>query len=322
MKIGMQLHPDRGVDAVMEEARMADQQGYDSIWLSDHLMRPYTNDHKADGPLDYFVLATALGAVTSRTRLGWNTLNLAFRPVPVLAKMLATLDQITHGRVIASLGSGWLKDEYEAYNLNWYEDHDERADFSREAALLMKELWTHPAPQETTFEGKFVQVYKLPFNPEPYQKPHIPIWWGGDSEATLQSVKEVGDGWIPLRSGTIENVTRLRQNPEWPKDITIIVGRRIIVAETHDEALAEATAEYERGKAAGAPGIPPTLEAFVANNVIGSPDECLQQLAVLEDAGINYMRCSFTAEAPQERVSRLLIPRLDEVPSGRLVARA
>ena len=84
MRIGLQLHPDRGVDAVMEEARVADQQGYDSIWLSDHLMRPYTTEHKADGPLDYFVLATALGAVTSRTRLGWNTLNLAFRPVPVL----------------------------------------------------------------------------------------------------------------------------------------------------------------------------------------------------------------------------------------------
>jgi alkanesulfonate monooxygenase SsuD/methylene tetrahydromethanopterin reductase-like flavin-dependent oxidoreductase (luciferase family) len=135
------------------------------------------------------------------------------------------------------------------------------------------------------------------------------------------TVKEVGDGWIPLRSGTIDNVTRLRQDPEWPQDITIIVGRRIIVAESHDEALAEATAEYERGKAAGAPGIPPTVEAFIANNIIGSADECLQQLATLEEAGINYVRCAFTADAPQERVSRLLISRLDEIPSGKLVAR-
>jgi alkanesulfonate monooxygenase SsuD/methylene tetrahydromethanopterin reductase-like flavin-dependent oxidoreductase (luciferase family) len=116
-------------------------------------------------------------------------------------------------------------------------------------------------------------------------------------------------------------VKRLRQDPEWPQDITIIVGRRIIVADTHDEAIVEATGEYERGKAAGAPGIPPTIDEFVANNVIGSADECLQKLASFEEAGINYVRCAFTADGPQERVSRLLIPRLDEIPSGNLVAR-
>jgi len=69
MKLGLQLHPDRGVDAVIAEARRADEQGFDSVWLSDHLMNPM-GQHTADGPLDYFVLMTALGAVTKRTLAG------------------------------------------------------------------------------------------------------------------------------------------------------------------------------------------------------------------------------------------------------------
>src|SRR5712692_6255790 len=99
MKFGLLLHPERGVDAVFDEARAADRQGYDSIWLFDHLMG-WRGRQQADLPLDCFTLMTALGAVTSRTRLAWAMLNTSFRRPAVQAKMLATLDQITHGRVI------------------------------------------------------------------------------------------------------------------------------------------------------------------------------------------------------------------------------
>ena len=71
MKIGLQLHPDRGVDAVIAEARLADEQGFDSVWLSDHIMNT-RGEHKPDGPLDLFTLAVAIGAVTTRTRLAWG----------------------------------------------------------------------------------------------------------------------------------------------------------------------------------------------------------------------------------------------------------
>ena len=72
MKIGIELHPRRGVDAVLEEARSADDQGYDSVWLSDHLFHGRGND-TADEPLEMMTLATAVGAVTKRTRLAWSS---------------------------------------------------------------------------------------------------------------------------------------------------------------------------------------------------------------------------------------------------------
>src|SRR5205823_5620387 len=184
MKVGLTLHPERGLDALFEEARQADRQGYDSIWLGDHLMSP-SGETSPDGPLDMFTLGTALGAWTMRVRIAWAMPNLGFRPPTVLAKMLATLDHTTHGRVIATVGSGWFKEEYEAYGIPLIDDHDERVEYAREVVMLLRELWTHPAPERVTFEGKHVRVRDLPFSPAPFQRPHPPIWFGGDSDATI-----------------------------------------------------------------------------------------------------------------------------------------
>ena len=143
-------------------------------------------------------------------------LNPSFRNPAVLAKMLATLDQITEGRVICSLGAGWLKPEYEAYDVPFIDDHDERIAHEREVVQLLKQLWTHPAPERVTFEGDYVRVRDLAFNPVPYQRPHPPIWIGGDSEATVALALELGDGWVPLMRGQPDIVRELRADPSWP----------------------------------------------------------------------------------------------------------
>src|SRR5689334_3522323 len=96
MKFGIQLHQERGADAVLEEARLADAQGFDSVWLFDHLMAFRAGGpHVALEPLETFTLMSAVGAVTHHVRLAFAMLNLSFRHPPVLAKMLTTLDQIT-----------------------------------------------------------------------------------------------------------------------------------------------------------------------------------------------------------------------------------
>ncbi|HEX5140647.1 MAG TPA: LLM class flavin-dependent oxidoreductase [Dehalococcoidia bacterium] len=314
MKIGLQLHPDRGVDAVIEEARLADEQGFDSVWLSDHIMNT-RGEHKADGPLDLFTLAVAIGAVTKQTRLAWGTLNTTLRPPALFAKMLSSLDQITHGRVIATLGSGWNKAEYDAYNLPWIEDHDERAEAGREVIAMMKQLWTHPAPELTTFEGKYFQVRDLPFNPEPYQKPHMPIWVGGESEPTMRTVRELADGWMMLSAGG--NPAKVREalaHPDWPKrPMTLIKGGRIIVADTRDEALRLAEVEYDTLKKTAPQIAPPTFDDFVDREIIGTTDDCLEKLAGLEAIGVNYVRCNFNSSVLQDRVARDILPRLGEV---------
>src|SRR5215207_9453643 len=150
MRFGVQLHPDRGADAVLREARVADEHGFDSVWTGDHLLG-IRGEPSPHSPLETLTLMTAIGAVTQRVRLGFAMLNPSFRNPALLAKMLATLDQITHGRVISALGAGWFQDEYAAYGLPFIEDHDERIAHEREVVQLMTQLWTHPAPERSTF---------------------------------------------------------------------------------------------------------------------------------------------------------------------------
>lgn len=304
MKFGLLLHPERGIDALFEEARAADRQGYDSIWLFDHLM-DWRGEPGPLFPMDSLTLMTALGAVTSRVRLAWAMLNPSFRTPALLAKMLATLDQVTHGRVICTLGAGWFQEEYDAYRLPFIEDHDERIEQAREAIQLLKELWTHPAPERVTFEGHYVSVHNLAFAPAPYQKPYPPIWFGGDSPASQALVRELADGWVMLRT-TQEALAAALAAPDWPqRPMTLVRNARIIVGETHDEALQTVSALFERSR--GVPGTPATLEEFAARFIAGTRDECRQQLDAIEAGGVNYLRLAFDDAEQQERVAQALI---------------
>lgn len=319
MKFGIQLHQERGVDAVLEEARQADAQGYDSVWLYDHLMayRPGVAD-VAHEPLETFTLMTAIGAVTQRVRLAFATLNLSFRHPPVLAKMLATLDQVTHGRVICSIGAGWFENECNAYDIPFVADHDERVVREREIALLFKALWSHPAPERTTFEGRYVQVHDLPFNPAPYQQPHPPIWIGGDSEATVALVKELGDGWVMLRSGTRETLEPLLSASDWPRrPLTLVRNATIYFAATREEAVNQATRVFESGAA----GPAPSLDAYLRNAILGTAEECVARIHEMETWGINYARLNFPDVEYQRAFAEQLLPLVAE-PSGEVAARA
>jgi alkanesulfonate monooxygenase SsuD/methylene tetrahydromethanopterin reductase-like flavin-dependent oxidoreductase (luciferase family) len=312
---------DAGADAVLDEARVADEQGFDTVWLWDHLMLHRGDDHRADRPLDPFTLMIAVGAVTSRVRLSWATLNLSFRNPAVLAKMLTTLDQITHGRVIACVGSGWFPEECEAYNIPFIEDHGGRMEYAKEVLDLWLELWQHPAPERVTFSGEHVQVKDLPFNPAPYQQPHIPIWWGGDSDASLEMVKRYCSGWMMINRGTPEALREVFADPEWPKrPMTVIKGGRVMVGATRAEAMADAEAEYEVVRTAVSTQPIPSFEEFVSREIIGTPDECIARLAELQATGINYLRLNFRDLEVQERFARLILPRAAELEERAAVA--
>jgi len=295
MRIGLLLHPERGVRAVYEEASLADDQGYDSVWLSDHVV-------SRNAPLDAFTLMTAIGARTRSVRLAWSMLNVHFRYPAMLAKVLATLDQITEGRVICSLGSGSNPAEHAAYNIPIPDDHDARVAYTREVVQLLKLLWTHPAPELVSFDGAFVRVRDLAFSPEPFQAPHPPIWLGGESPATLAVVKELADGWVTLTRDVahqgLEDPTRTIRTalgaPDWPRRaMDVVLQARIFVARTHEAALAEARATL--GEAQGRFG-----------EIVGTPDECLERIDELARLGVTYLRATFATLDQQARVAELL----------------
>ena len=349
MKIGIQLHTDRGVDYTLDEARRADQQGYDSVWLWDHLMdwkytvAPQTPEmkgatvritsepvHAPDYPFESFTLMSAIAAVTNHVKLTWATLNLNFRYPAVQAKMLTTLDHISHGRVIPCVGSGWYQEECEAYSIPLEGGHYDRIVYAREVIQLWRQLWSNPAPAKTTFEGEYIKVKDLPFNPEPFEGRTIPIWWGGDSDASIETVKMLCDGWMTTTASSIEKMGSVAASPDWPdRPMSLIKGGRLFLGKTREEGIEEARKEYEQTLARTAAGgnsrnqgnLPQTFDAFLAREVVGSADDCLAKLAEMQAAGLNYLRLTFTSEEAQEKVAELLLPRLDEI-DERVAAKA
>jgi alkanesulfonate monooxygenase SsuD/methylene tetrahydromethanopterin reductase-like flavin-dependent oxidoreductase (luciferase family) len=311
VKFGLQLHADRGADAVLREARLADAQGFDSVWTGDHLFATRGEPYP-DRPLETWTLMTAIGATTQHVRLAFATLNPSFRNPALLAKMLATLDQITHGRVICTLGAGWFEDEYRAYGMPFIEDHDARIDHEREVAQLFKQLWMHPAPERVTFEGRYVTTHELPFSPTPFQQPHPPIWIGGNSPATQQLVKEVGDGWILLSAGGVRQVLAdATAAVDWPtRELTIVSGANVFGADTRDAAESTARRAFEAGQVQ----FVQSLDALMQTGFIGSRDDLAERFAELEGWGINYARLTFSDAAQQTYFAENVLPHVGGVP--------
>jgi len=312
-RVGLFINPpaETTADAIVKQAVDADRQGFDSVWLGDHLIDYRGEPFSAEGPVDSFTVSTAIGALTKRIRLAWGMLNPSFRNPAHLAKMLSTLDQLTHGRVICSIGAGWLEPEYVAYDIPFIDDHDERIAHEREVVLLLKELWTRPAPERVTFEGKHVRARDLAFNPAPFQKPHPPIWIGGDSEATVALAKELGDGWVPLSRGEPAIVEELRSEPDWPtRPMTIVRITWMLVAESREAVRPEAEQAYEKVRNTATLQAPASFDEFLEREVIGTPAECVARIGELERAGIDYHLVTFADEDQQERVARLLLPLL------------
>jgi alkanesulfonate monooxygenase SsuD/methylene tetrahydromethanopterin reductase-like flavin-dependent oxidoreductase (luciferase family) len=322
MRIGLHLHQDRDLDAIFEESRLADAQGFDSMWLSDHLMS-WAGRPGPDLPMDAFTLMVALGARTRNIRLAWSMLNVSPHNPAVLAKMVATADRVTKGRVIAAVGSGWFREELAAYNVPVIQDHDARSAYAREVVELWRQLWRHPAPELTTFEGRYLQVRDLPFSPAPHQQP-MPIWMGGDSPPTMAIVRELADGWVPWSTVTKEDFERVRSAPDWPaRPITICRSSRVIVAEQRQAAIQEARRSFDtlieaRKRRVDPPNFPSrrwpeSFEELLEQEVIGDPDDCLARLAEFESWGVTYIWATFDTPDQQDRAARLLLPRLSEL---------
>jgi alkanesulfonate monooxygenase SsuD/methylene tetrahydromethanopterin reductase-like flavin-dependent oxidoreductase (luciferase family) len=313
VQFGLQLHADRGVDAVLQEARLADEQGFDSVWTGDHLIT-IRGEQRPDRPLETWTLMTAIGATTRRVRVAFATLNPSFRNPALLAKMLATLDQITHGRVICTLGAGWFQDEYTLYDIPFIEDHDARIDQEREVAQLLKLLWTRPAPKRMTFQGRYVGATDLLFSPAPFQRPHPPIWIGGNSPATHNLVKELGDGWMLLSAGGVRDVIRQATSaPDWPsRELTIVAGANVVSADTRDGAQRAAREAFEAGKGAFAP----SLDALMHSGIIGPRELIAERFDELASWGVNYLRLTFSDAAQQTYFAEHVLPHVSQARPG------
>lgn len=156
---------------------------------------PYTLDRKHPGGGDALETFSILGVVagaTEKLRLVTSVLVLPYRNPVLTAKMVASLDVLSNGRVTLGVGVGWLKEEFEALSTP---DFDKRGAVTDEWLAIFKNLWTN---SPASFEGKFYRYKNIRSEPFPLQEPHPPIWVGGHSPAALRRTAKHGDGWHPV----------------------------------------------------------------------------------------------------------------------------
>ncbi len=208
MKYGFIL-PNRGLLGTPENtvtiAQRAEEMGYDSLFKGDHIVvprsigspYPYTPTGEFPGSntgeaQEMLAVLSFLAGQTSRIRLVTSVIIVPHRNPLVAAKALATLDVLSKGRLVVGIGAGWMREEFEALGLPPFE---ERGAVTDEYVRAFKELWTSETP---TFKGKYCQFSDITFVPKPVQKPHPPIWVGGESPRALRRTAELADGWYPL----------------------------------------------------------------------------------------------------------------------------
>ena len=185
-------------------AQKAESLGFESFWLPEHTIVPVHTTSRyggtADGSIplsmsdsgDPLIGLARASAVTQHIKLG-TAISLVPEHNPILqAKQIATLDRLSNGRFIFGIGAGWLLEETEIMG----GDFEHRWGQTREAILAMKELWTQ---DEAEFHGKYYNFPPVRCNPKPVQKPHPPVFLGGNAPNVLKRIVAWGDGWMPVR---------------------------------------------------------------------------------------------------------------------------
>src|SRR5439155_25984300 len=172
-------------------ARTAEELGYDAINIPEHIVMPadLVGTMGSHWPHALTTMAFVAGA-TSRIRVNSCVIVLPYHEPVVLAKAVSTLDVLSGGRLTLTFGVGHAEHEFEALGVPFHR----RGRISDEYLEAMTVLWTEDAP---AYHGEFVRFEGVHFDPKPVQRPHPPLWFGGNSPAAMRRVARYGTGWMP-----------------------------------------------------------------------------------------------------------------------------
>src|SRR5947209_7210451 len=238
MQIGFNIPvtPPLGTPATM--ARLAvegEAIGYNYACVSDHVVEPtdihsrYPYSDSGEFPKasrgerqEQLTAVTYLAGKTSRLRFLTSVMVVPHRPAVLTAKILATIDVMSGGRLTLGIGAGWMREEFEAIDAP---DFDARGSVTDEYVRAFIELWTKDAPE---FHGKHVRFSNIGFAPKPVQKPHPPIWVGGESGPALRRAARIGDAWYPIGTNPqnpLDSMKRFQAGVERLRRLTREAGR-------------------------------------------------------------------------------------------------
>ncbi len=190
-------------DTMVREAKLAEEAGFEAIWVGDHVALPRDLGDAAQVPrLEALVALSYMAAVTTRVRLGAGVIVLPQRQPVLLAKQLTSIDVLSKGRLTVGIGVGYVDAELRALGAS-LADRGARTD---EYLAALHALWQEPGP---AFEGRFLSFEDVIQRPLPVQRPHPPIVIGGDSPAAFRRAVTSGNGWYGWQLGIDETAQAL-----------------------------------------------------------------------------------------------------------------
>jgi len=272
------------------QVQKAEQDGFASFWLMDHFFQLPFHGPVDEPFFDVWTVLPALAMVTERIRLGTMVSPVGYRNPALLARMVATMDNVCRGRFNFGFGAGGYKPEYEAYGYTFIEKGSVRLAQMKEAIQLMKLLWTEP---RATFQGEFFHIKDAILEPKPVQKPHPPLLIGGvGPKLTLRIIAEVGDAcnlWGPPLYFREQRQTLIRHCETMGRDeATIEKTTYDLVICAPDEVAVEA--KVKRLTARG-------RENWMA--LVGTPAQLVDIVGAYQDEGADHLCLEFAGNDPE-----------------------
>jgi F420-dependent oxidoreductase-like protein len=260
-------------DELLARARYAEDAGFDGAWLFDHF-KPLYGD--PSGPcMEAWTSMAALAAATTRIRLGVLVTGVTYRPPSILATEVATVDNVSGGRVELGMGAAWFAQEHEELGID-FPPNKERAQRLEEAVQVMKLLMTRDGAR---FDGEYYRLRGATYNPKPVQKPHPPLWIGASGERLmLPIVGRYADAWHAFGR---------------PDDLR----RKARIVDEHAE---------KSGRD------PSSILHASALSISEDWDEVTRTAVALRDAGFGYLTVSWPAEG-RARVDQFLATVAPEI---------
>ena len=269
-----------------EAARVADESGFFGIQMGDHILHSLEPGALRRGLIWYdpFVLASHLATLTKHVRIVFGVVVLPYRHPIHTARLVSTLDQISGGRVVLGVGSGWLRAEFDALGVPF----DHRGAMTDEYIKAMKVLWTEDRP---SFEGRYVSFGNLVFLPKCVQEPHVPLWIGGASRPAMRRAAHLGDCWCPNAGGP----ESLAKDIAWTKARALALGRQPDALDfSYRLHIGKRDQRMDKGRRDAHP------EKYVPQKEVTEPQEIIDFVGQFQEAGINHLLIQFNWEKPAD----------------------
>ncbi len=276
------IPPPQQWDTMVAVARVAEETGYDSVWVYDHLHTfPDAGRHST---WEAWTLMTGLAEATERVRLGQMCTCNSYRPPALLAKIAACVDVMSGGRLEVGIGAGWYEREYGGYGYEFPAPPD-RIGMLDEAVQILRMMWTE---ESTTFHGRHYRLDGAINRPQPVQVPHPPLWIaGGGEQLTLRTVAKYADyanysgGDEIFRHKTEVLQRHCRDVGRDFDEITLTSNVDCLMGVTETEAAKKLDLWRMPGSS--------SKQAWAERSLYGTAEQVAERVAALESRGVDYV---------------------------------